>query len=155
MLESESFVPGTSSLNLVEGATLHLACKSKSNDSVRVRWWKQVESLADEEEEVLSDSAFNVYQNVTSLSDGNEVASVLRIVKVSYENRAFYTCRVANAVTTTNLVVLIRVKDKMAALWPFLAIVAEVLVLCTIIFVYEKRRTKAADLDDDAATVTR
>lgn len=37
--------------------------------------------------------------------------------------------------------------DKYAALWPFLGIVAEVIILCIIIFVYEKRKVKP-DFDD-------
>lgn len=37
--------------------------------------------------------------------------------------------------------------DKFAALWPFLGICAEVAVLCTIIFIYEKRRQKP-DFDE-------
>lgn len=41
----------------------------------------------------------------------------------------------------------LRVKDMYAALWPFLGICAEVLVLCAVILVYEKRRTKP-ELDD-------
>ena len=40
------------------------------------------------------------------------------------------------------------VTDKYAALWPFLGICAEVLILCIIIFIYEKRRaTKMAQED--------
>ena len=42
---------------------------------------------------------------------------------------------------------LVRVKDKLAALWPFLGICAEVLVLCTVILIYEKRRNKT-ELDE-------
>ena len=41
----------------------------------------------------------------------------------------------------------LRVKDQFAALWPFLGICAEVFVLCAIILVYERRRTKP-ELDD-------
>ena len=33
-------------------------------------------------------------------------------------------------------------KDKYAALWPFLGICAEVIVLCAVIFLFERRRTK-------------
>lgn len=32
--------------------------------------------------------------------------------------------------------------DKYAALWPFLGICAEVIILCAIIVVYEKKRNK-------------
>lgn len=42
---------------------------------------------------------------------------------------------------------VLRVKDKLAALWPFLGICAEVFILCTVILIYEKRRNKT-DLDE-------
>jgi hypothetical protein len=42
---------------------------------------------------------------------------------------------------------VVRVKDKLAALWPFLGICAEVFVLCLIILIYEKRRNKT-DLEE-------
>lgn len=35
------------------------------------------------------------------------------------------------------------IPDKYAAVWPFLGICVEVVVLCTIIFIYEKKRNKA------------
>lgn len=41
----------------------------------------------------------------------------------------------------------VRVKGKLAALWPFIGICAEVFVLCAIILIYEKRRNKT-DLDE-------
>lgn len=40
--------------------------------------------------------------------------------------------------------------DKLAALWPFLGIVAEVAILCLIIFIYEKKRSKESDDEEDA-----
>ncbi|KAK9497811.1 hypothetical protein O3M35_003731 [Rhynocoris fuscipes] len=38
-------------------------------------------------------------------------------------------------------------RDKFAALWPFIGICAEVVVLCAIIFIYERKRNKA-ELDE-------
>lgn len=37
--------------------------------------------------------------------------------------------------------------DKLAALWPFLGICAEVVILCAIILIYEKKRNKQ-ELDE-------
>lgn len=147
------FVPGTSSLNLVEGASLQLLCKSKSNDSANVRWQMQPEDMSDDPEEVTADPSSNVFQNI-STSDSGVSATLLNIKSVVYNDRAFYVCRVDNGIATSDLRILIRVKDKLAALWPFLVIVAEVLILCTVIFVYEKRRSKTDELEDDNA-VTR
>ena len=42
------------------------------------------------------------------------------------------------------------ISDKLAALWPFLGIVAEVVILCTIIFIYEKKRNKDAAVEEEA-----
>lgn len=38
---------------------------------------------------------------------------------------------------------------KLAALWPFLGICAEVFVLCAIILIYEKKRNKQEMEDSD------
>lgn len=66
---------------------------------------------------------------------------------------AYYSCEAINDVMTlrnenaARSEGLVRVKDKLAALWPFLGICAEVFILCTIILIYEKRRNKT-DLDE-------
>ena len=39
--------------------------------------------------------------------------------------------------------------DKLAALWPFLGIVAEVFILCTIIFLYERHQKRKNAADED------
>ena len=43
--------------------------------------------------------------------------------------------------------------DKLAALWPFLGICAEVIILCAIILFYERMRAKKMhdeDMEDEA-----
>lgn len=79
----------------------------------------------------------------------------LYIDEVQLDDRQMYNCtgtniaiRLGNAnYSEANEYIYVRVKGKLAALWPFLGICAEVFVLCAIILIYEKRRNKA-ELDE-------
>lgn len=96
----------------------------------------------------------------------NDTKLTLTIDKVRPSDRYYYVCEADNSVSTFNNTILLRVKgksflkylfnlfndwflfaDKLGALWPFLGIVAEVVILCSIIFIYEKRRVKP-DFDE-------
>lgn len=75
----------------------------------------------------------------------------MTLKNATLEHRGFLTCVGWNEVTSdedrARSEGFVRVKDKLAALWPFLGICAEVFVLCAIILIYEKRRNKT-DLDE-------
>uniref|UniRef100_A0A8D2P088 Basigin n=1 Tax=Zosterops lateralis melanops TaxID=1220523 RepID=A0A8D2P088_ZOSLA len=81
-------------------------------------------------------------------SSGNKTE--LRILKLDIEqDTGDYYCNGTNSFGTGEATVNLRVRSRLAALWPFLGIVAEVLVLVTIIFIYEKRR-KPDEVPDGA-----
>lgn len=79
-------------------------------------------------------------------SSGNKTE--LRILKLSIEeDTGDYHCNATNSDGFGGAMVNLRVRSRLAALWPFLGIVAEVLILVTIIFIYEKRRKPDEVLD--------
>ncbi|XP_023653961.1 basigin-like isoform X1 [Paramormyrops kingsleyae] len=61
---------------------------------------------------------------------------------------ATYVCRGINELGVEEDSIQLRVRSRLAALWPFLGIVAEVIVLIAVIFIYEKRR-KPDEINDD------
>lgn len=73
--------------------------------------------------------------------------ALLQLGESTMDDRNTYICGAeldlgGRIIVANETETFVRVKDKMAALWPFLGICAEVLVLCTIILIYEKKRNK-------------
>lgn len=106
------------------------------------------EKRNDSVETLTIDGDFDRYK----LEDANGIDNSKLIIDPSkISDRGTYTCIGTNEYMTNlpaaTSVTFLRVKDKLAALWPFLGICAEVFFLCAIILIYEKRRNKT-DLED-------
>jgi hypothetical protein len=88
-------------------------------------------------------------QTFTKLPDDIRVhKDEIQIDSVQKSHRGYYRCTL-NDVSFT---VLLRVKDRLAALWPFVGILSVVLVLVIIILIFEKRQKsnkKTTTTDDD------
>ncbi|NXK56062.1 BASI protein, partial [Chauna torquata] len=122
-----------------EGDTGVLTCKNPSFPPVSSWiWYKNGQEV--------SDAIVNASGRYIIKSNGNKTE--LRIFKLNIEeDTGDYHCNATNSVGHGSATVNLRVRSRLAALWPFLGIVAEVLVLVTIIFIYEKRRKPDEVLD--------
>ncbi|NXG69063.1 BASI protein, partial [Baryphthengus martii] len=119
-----------------EGDTGVLTCKSSSYPPVTSWVWYKNGQVP-----IINGSGRYIIK-----SGGNKTE--LRILKLNIEeDMGDYHCNATNSYGTGGALVNLRVRSRLAALWPFLGIVAEVLVLVTIIFIYEKRRKPDEVLD--------
>jgi len=102
--------------------------------------WKFRAETADESApftNIVDNQVYSVYRN--------ENSSTLTFKLLEYALRGNYMCTANNPAGDSNDVILVRVKDRLAALWPFLGIVCEVLILIAVIFFYEKKSKKAME----------
>lgn len=123
-------------INVIEGKKVDIKCSVWGYPQPVISWTKDGKPL-------------NVTQGSTKILmkpvDGYKNAH-LRIDDADFDDSGHYTCKAYSKFlnASDSEIFCVGVKDKHAALWPFLAIVCEVLVLCAIIFVYEKKRNDKA-----------
>ncbi|KAF4015025.1 hypothetical protein G4228_006156 [Cervus hanglu yarkandensis] len=125
-----------------EGETVVLVCKSDSFPPIIYwLWYKKSESG----DQVITNGTQSKFFVVSS-----ESRTELHIPGVDLkEDPGTYVCNGTSLEGTSQAAITLRVRNRFAALWPFLGIVAEVLVLVTIIFIYEKRRKPDEVLDGE------
>ncbi|XP_047470229.1 basigin-like [Penaeus chinensis] len=129
------------STTVLENDKLALSCQVEGNPPPTVQWLKNGELMED---------SINSTRLVFSENEHKIPNASLLIKPILKSDIGNYICLIKQYSLQLNTTTEVRVKDIYAALWPFLAIVAEVIILCVIIFIYEKRRIKANFDDSDS-----
>lgn len=144
-VNSHAFVNAAQkSYNKMEGESATLSCEVDGEPVPKVTW-KRGEKLLSNEGDDGKRFTFSSYKGISGAS--------VTISNLVAEDYGEYVC-VANGRdgSYAEAPTLLRVRSKLAALWPFLGIVAEVIILVVIIFIYEKRRArKEREENEDTA----
>ncbi|KAL8613394.1 hypothetical protein ACOMHN_057114 [Nucella lapillus] len=139
-------LPFEKSKNLVQEEKLVVECEILGYPKPSITWKKGDVVITGKMDSRYTLTSANAY-------DGKPVDNArLEIKSVEFDDAGEYTCIAMHSQWpnfNSSQPILVRVKDKLAALWPFLGIVAEVVILCTIIFIYEKKRNKDAMMEED------
>ncbi|KAB0394138.1 hypothetical protein E2I00_016084, partial [Balaenoptera physalus] len=134
-----------------DGSRTRLTCalNHSATEIVGHRWVKGGK-MTDSGDQAIANSSQNKFFVVSS-----ETRTELHIPNLDLSSDpGKYVCNGTNSEGAGQAVITLRVRNRFAALWPFLGIVAEVLVLVTIIFIYEKRRKPDEVLDGELAPHT-
>lgn len=150
---------------------LDFNCVIKGQANVAFLWFVRPELEEDKSENKLicvnEDCANANNSRISVKLADTATVSVLQVENANKTDRQLYTCRVVkqeDATAAENVgfnctkllpcfetEALLRVKDPLAAVYPFVGIVIEVVVLCIIIFICERRRgqKEAEELEED------
>lgn len=132
-------VPEKISQTVTTGGYAEFICEvlygNENNDKIEWFWTRNGTDLDE------SDSAFNITKD--------QKKTRLLINPVEDIHKGHITCTVRNSYGSHSSEFQLRVKNTLAALWPFLGICAEVIILCVIIIVYEKKCNKKSHNNED------
>lgn len=130
-IEPFLMVPEKQSFTVTEGGTTTFKCHILYGNDNEITWsWTH------------NNTSSNIEASDDITITSNQTQSVLIIKNVDTSHKGDTFCVATNKFGSHSAKFTLRVKDMLAALWPILAIVAEVLILCIIIFIYEKKCSK-------------
>ncbi|XP_066940595.1 basigin-like isoform X4 [Macrobrachium rosenbergii] len=123
------------SQNVDEKKQLVIECPVDGVPEPSVIWLKNQKPVY---ELMANDSRISLGPNSKNVTNGT-----LTISSAEWRDRGNYTCNITSFTYNFEKWTFLRVKDVYAALWPFIGIVIEVVILGIIIVIFEKRRAKA------------
>ncbi|BHF63954.1 hypothetical protein SprV_0200695000 [Sparganum proliferum] len=83
------------------------------------------------------------WENVKFAAEDGVQSDTLRFAELDPKHNGLYACKVSNGLGNDVTFLLVDVKDRWAALWPFIGIVIEVTVLVAAILLYERHQMRS------------
>ncbi|XP_064094218.1 neuroplastin-like isoform X3 [Macrobrachium nipponense] len=123
------------SQNVDEKQQLVIECPVDGIPEPSVMWMKNQKPMY---ELMANDSRISMTPNSKNITNGTLIIS-----SAEWRDRGNYSCNITSFTYNFEKWTFLRVKDVYAALWPFIGIVIEVVILGIIIVIFEKRRAKA------------
>uniref|UniRef100_A0A2M4DNX6 Putative neural cell adhesion molecule l1 n=1 Tax=Anopheles darlingi TaxID=43151 RepID=A0A2M4DNX6_ANODA len=128
--------------NIVEGEKLSLHCIAYGSEP-KITW-------------IIGNNTYNASKDRIVLQEDERGVenALLTIESITLDDYADFTCEARNNATDVTgkparVTMTVRVRGKYAALYVFVGIIAEVVVLCAIILICEKRRNKTEIEESD------
>ncbi|XP_077989304.1 neuroplastin-like [Glandiceps talaboti] len=133
------------SVSLEEGETARIPCSVSGYPPPTITWSRGLKPLTNS-----SDNG-RIWISESTEPGSNILVSTLIVKKVVHEDRDLYICNATNPARSISDECLLRVKDRLAALWPFVGILCEVIVLIVVILICERRQKskQMQEYDDD------
>lgn len=131
--------PDKLSQTVTEGGFVEFRCEILYGNDTTITWaWKR------------NNTEIEASDNI--VIEKTQFYTTMNIKLVDMSHKGFIQCEATNEFASHSAEFQLRVKDTLAALWPFLGIVAEVLLLCVIILIYEKKCNKKSKGEDNEQT---